>query len=131
MVHHHLSLFLGVSSVETKPSGWYTINCDQNSVGGLYMKKVMLTAALTGAGDTVEKNKIVPVTPKEIANSVIKSAKAGAIVANIHAREPETSSISHDVEFFKEEVRLIREADEYIIINITSGGGGDFIPNLE
>lgn len=58
MRNHHLSLFLAVARVETKPSGWYTINCDQNSVGGLYMKKVMLTAALTGAGDTVEKIKV-------------------------------------------------------------------------
>src|SRR5699024_9965410 len=131
MIHHRLSLFLGVSRVETKPSGWYTINCDQNSVGGLYMKKVMLTAALTGAGDTVEKNKSVPVTPQEIADSAIKCAKAGATVAHIHARDPKTGGISHDVEFFKEAVRLIRKADEDIIINITSGGGGDFIPNLD
>lgn len=95
------------------------------------MKKVMLTAALTGAGDTTAKNKCVPVTPQEIADSAIKCAKAGATVAHIHARDPETGGISHDVEFFKEAVRLIRAADEDIIINITSGGGGDFIPNLE
>lgn len=95
------------------------------------MKKVMLTAALTGAGDTTAKNKCVPVTPQEIAKSAIKCARAGATVAHIHARDPETGGISHDVEFFKEAVRLIRVADEDIIINITSGGGGDFIPNLE
>ena len=95
------------------------------------MKKVMLTAALTGAGDTTAKNKCVPVTPQEIAESAIKCARAGATVAHIHARDPETGGISHDVEFFKEAIRLIRAADEDIIINITSGGGGDFIPNLE
>lgn len=95
------------------------------------MNKVMLTAALTGAGDTVEKNKNVPITPREIADSAIKCARAGATVAHIHARDPKTGDISHDIAFFKEAVSLIRAADEDIIINITSGGGGDFIPNLE
>ncbi|GAA6821222.1 3-keto-5-aminohexanoate cleavage protein [Staphylococcus sp. 18_1_E_LY] len=95
------------------------------------MNKVMLTVALTGAGDTVEKNSNVPVTPEEIADSAIKCAKAGATVAHIHVRDPQTGKLSHNVEFFKKAVELIRAADEDIIINITSGGGGDFIPNLE
>ena len=95
------------------------------------MNKVMLTAAITGAGDTVEKNENVPVTPEEIADSAIKCARAGATVAHIHARDPETGGISHDTELFIEAIRLIRESGEDIIINITSGGGGDFIPNLQ
>lgn len=95
------------------------------------MNKVMLTVALTGAGDTVEKNSNVPVTPEEIADSAIKCAKAGATVAHIHVRDPQTGKVSHNVEFFKKAVELIRAADEDIIINITSGGGGDFIPSLE
>jgi uncharacterized protein (DUF849 family) len=95
------------------------------------MNKVMLTVALTGAGDTVEKNSNVPVTPEEIADSAIKCAKAGATVAHIHVRDPQTGKLSHNVEFFKKAVELIRAADEDIIINITSGGGGDFIPNIE
>ena len=95
------------------------------------MNKVMLTAAITGAGDTVEKNENVPVTPEEIADSAIKCARAGATVAHIHARDTETGGISHDTELFREAIRLIRESGEDIIINITSGGGGDFIPNLQ
>ena len=95
------------------------------------MNKVMLTVALTGAGDTVEKNSNVPVTHEEIADSAIKCAKAGATVAHIHVRDPQTGKLSHNVELFKKAVELIRAADEDIIINITSGGGGDFIPNLE
>ena len=71
------------------------------------MKKVMITAAITGAGDTTEKNKNVPVTPQEIADSAIKCARAGATVAHIHARDPETGGVSHDVELYREAVRLI------------------------
>lgn len=93
--------------------------------------KVMLTAAVTGAGDTVDKNRHVPVTPKEIADAAIESAKAGATVAHIHARDPETGGISHQVDHYREIVDRIRESETDVIINITSGGGGDFIPSLD
>ncbi|MGP4071043.1 3-keto-5-aminohexanoate cleavage protein [Piscibacillus sp. B03] len=94
-------------------------------------QKVMLTAAVTGAGDTVSKNPNVPVTPKEIAESAIASAKAGATVAHVHARDPETGGISHNIDHYREIVDRIRESETDVIINITSGGGGDFIPSLD
>ena len=59
------------------------------------------------------------------------NVRAGATVAHIHVRDPETGGVSHDPELYAETVRLIREADEDIVINVTSGGGGDFIPSLE
>ncbi|MFB4161379.1 3-keto-5-aminohexanoate cleavage protein [Geomicrobium sp. JSM 1781026] len=93
--------------------------------------KRIITAALTGAGDTTSKSKHVPITPKEIADSAIESAKAGAAIAHIHVRDPKTGKLSHDVELFKETVERIREADTDVIINITAGGGGDFVPSLE
>ncbi|HCX65218.1 MAG TPA: NADPH:quinone reductase [Eubacteriaceae bacterium] len=91
----------------------------------------MLTAAITGAGDTTEKNKHVPVTPQEIAADAIACAKAGATVAHIHARDPETGKASFKTEFYKEIVERIRESDTDVVINITSGGGGDFIPDSD
>ncbi len=91
----------------------------------------MLTAAVTGAGDTTTKNPNVPVTPKEIAESAIASAKAGATVAHVHARDPETGGISHNIDHYREIVDRIRESETDVIINITSGGGGDFIPSLD
>lgn len=54
----------------------------------------MLTAAITGAGDTTEKNKSVPVTPEEMADSAIKCARAGATVVHLHARDPETGGMA-------------------------------------
>ncbi|MGM7702807.1 3-keto-5-aminohexanoate cleavage protein [Pseudalkalibacillus sp. Hm43] len=92
--------------------------------------KVLLTSAVTGAGETTQKNPHVPVTPKEIAESAIESAKAGATVAHVHARDPKTGGISHDIEHYREIVDRIRESETDVIINITSGGGGDFIPSL-
>lgn len=92
--------------------------------------KVLLTSAVTGAGDTTAKSQYVPVTPKEIAASAIESAKAGATVAHVHARDPKTGGISHNLDHYREIVERIRESETDVIINITSGGGGDFIPNL-
>ncbi|WP_249870452.1 3-keto-5-aminohexanoate cleavage protein [Oceanobacillus saliphilus] len=95
------------------------------------MKKVLLTAAVTGAGDTSDKSSYVPVTPKEIADSAIASARAGATVAHIHARDPKTGGISHDIEHYREIVDRIRDSETDVVINITAGGGGDFIPSLD
>ncbi|GAB3048786.1 beta-keto acid cleavage family enzyme [Virgibacillus ainsalahensis] len=92
-------------------------------------KNVILSCAVTGAGETTEKSPHVPVTPKEIADSAIKAAKAGATIAHIHVRDPKTGKLSHDVNLFQETVERIREADTDVIINITAGGGGDFVPN--
>nr|WP_298379651.1 3-keto-5-aminohexanoate cleavage protein [uncultured Halomonas sp.] len=92
-------------------------------------RNMILTCALTGAGDTFDKNPNVPVTPEQIANAAIEAAKAGASVAHLHVRDPETGGISHSIEHFREVVQRIREADQDIVINITAGGGGDWIPD--
>lgn len=94
-------------------------------------KKAILTCAVTGAGDTAKKSPHVPVTPEEIAKSAIDAAKAGATIAHIHVRDPKTGELSHDVALFREVVERIRESDTDVIINLTSGGGGDWIPSEE
>ncbi|MGB1508578.1 MAG: 3-keto-5-aminohexanoate cleavage protein, partial [Paracoccaceae bacterium] len=42
---------------------------------------VVVTCAVTGAGDTTGKSPHVPVTPKDIAAAAIEAAKAGAAIA--------------------------------------------------
>ena len=66
--------------------------------------EVVVTCAVTGAGDTTGKSDLVPVTPEEIANAAIEAANAGAAVAHIHVRDPETGKGSRDVGLFKEAV---------------------------
>ena len=52
-------------------------------------RNVMITCALTGAGDTVDRSEHVPVTPEQIAESGIAAARAGATIVHVHVRDPE------------------------------------------
>ena len=91
--------------------------------------EVIVSCAVTGAGDTVGKSPHIPVTPKEVANAAIEAAKAGAAIAHIHVRDPETGKGSRDPELFKEAVDRIRSSDTDVVINLTSGMGGDWNPS--
>jgi uncharacterized protein (DUF849 family) len=88
-------------------------------------RKVMITCALTGAGDTVGRSEHVPVTPEQIAESGIAAARAGATIVHVHVRDPETGKGSREVAFYREAVERIRAADVDVIINTTAGMGGD------
>ena len=93
--------------------------------------EVIVSCAVTGAGDTVGKSPHIPVTPEEVANAAIEAAKAGAAIAHIHVRDPETGKGSRDPELFKEAVDRIRSSDTDVVINLTSGMGGDWTPSEE
>jgi uncharacterized protein (DUF849 family) len=88
---------------------------------------VFITCAVTGAGDTVSKNPQVPVTPEQIASAALEAAKAGAAIAHIHVRDPDTGRASRDVRLYREVVERIRSADTDVIINLTAGMGGDVV----
>ncbi|WP_110685442.1 3-keto-5-aminohexanoate cleavage protein [Salinicola aestuarinus] len=91
---------------------------------------VILTCAVTGAGDTAHKHPDLPVTPSQIATSAIDAARAGASIVHLHVRDPETGGISHSLDHFREVVERIRESDVDAVINITAGGGGDLFPEI-
>ncbi|MEO7351501.1 MAG: 3-keto-5-aminohexanoate cleavage protein [Marmoricola sp.] len=90
-------------------------------------RKVMITCALTGAGDTVSRSEHVPVTPEQIAESGIAAARAGATIVHIHVRDPETGVGSREVAYYREVVERIRASDVDVIINTTAGMGGDLM----
>lgn len=90
-------------------------------------RKVIVTCALTGAGDTTSKSEHVPVTPDEIAADAIAAARAGASVVHIHVRDPQTKQGSRDTELYREVVRQVRESDVDPVINLTAGMGGDLV----
>ncbi len=91
--------------------------------------EVIVTCAVTGAGDTVDKSPHVPVTPEQVADSAIKAAEAGAAIVHLHVRDPATGAGSRDPELFKEAVRLVRDSGTDVVINLTAGMGGDWVPD--
>ncbi len=88
-------------------------------------RDIIITCAVTGSGDTADRSPQVPVTPKEIAEASIEAAKAGAAVAHIHVRDPKTGAPSRDTALYREVVDRIRSADTDVVINLTTGMGGD------
>lgn len=94
-------------------------------------RKVLLTCAITGNAPFNPDHPGFPVTPTEIAASVIEAARAGASIAHIHVRDPETGEGSRDVNLFREVVARVREAETDIVINLTAGLGAFFLPDPE
>ena len=92
---------------------------------------VIITCAVTGAGDTTSRSNLVPITPEQVANAAIEAAKAGAAVVHVHVRDPETGQGSRDVGLFKQTVDLIRDSGVDLVLNLTAGMGGDWIPSEE
>ncbi len=94
-------------------------------------KPVILTCAITGGDDTAGRYPAVPVTPRQIAESAIEACKAGAAIAHIHVRNPETGKPSIELALYREVVERIRDSGSPVIINLTTGAGARFIPSDE
>jgi uncharacterized protein (DUF849 family) len=94
-------------------------------------QEVIVTCALTGAGDTVGRSPHVPVTPEQIAASAVEAANAGAAVVHIHVRNIETGGPSRDVALYAEVVRRIKDSGVDVVINLTAGMGGDLVIDQE
>ncbi|MET7406308.1 3-keto-5-aminohexanoate cleavage protein [Streptomyces parvulus] len=90
-------------------------------------ENVIITCALTGAGDTVRKSPHVPVTPEQIARDAVAAAGAGAAVVHIHVRDPGTGAPSRDPKLYREVVERVKETGTDVVINLTAGMGGDLV----
>lgn len=94
-------------------------------------RKVILTCAVTGNAPFNPKHPAMPITPAQIADACVEAAKAGASVAHIHVRDPETGGGSRDPKLFKEVVDRVRQSGTDIILNLTCGLGAFFLPDPE
>ena len=93
------------------------------------MKPTIISCAVTGSFPTREHNPSLPVTPTEIADACIGAAREGAAICHIHVRDPHTGEPSMAIEHYREVVRLIRASDADLLINLTTGPGGRFMPS--
>lgn len=88
---------------------------------------VFITCAVTGSGGTTDKSNKVPITPKQIAEASIEAAKAGAAIAHIHVRDPETGKGSRNPALYREVVGRVRDSGVDVVLNLTAGMGGDMV----
>ena len=89
---------------------------------------VILTCAVSGGHNNQGKHPDYPITPEHIANDCINAAKAGAAIAHIHVRDPETGLRSGDLALFREVVERIRDSGSDVLINLTTSEGARFSP---
>lgn len=90
-------------------------------------KEVFITCAVTGSGGTQDKSPHVPRSPKQIAQSAIAAAEAGAAVVHCHVRDPETGAPSRKLEYYREVTEYIRASGTDVVLNLTAGMGGDIV----
>jgi len=89
--------------------------------------EVFITCALTGSGGTQDRSLLVPRSPKQIAESAIAAAEAGAAVVHCHVRDPESGAPSRDPAMFREVTERIRDSAVDVVVNLTAGMGGDLV----
>ena len=94
-------------------------------------RKTILTCAVTGNLTMRDQHPGLPVTPAEIAAAAIEAGKAGAAVVHIHARDPVTTKGSMDLGLFRDIVDRIRQSGSDVILNLSTGEGGRYIPSLD
>ena len=88
-------------------------------------RDVIVSRAVTGAGDTAGRSEHVPVTPEQIAASALDAASAGAAIVHCHVRDLESGKGTRTVDLYREVVERIREKNEEVVINLPAGMGGD------
>lgn len=91
----------------------------------------ILTCAVTGNLTRPEQTPHLPITPEQITQACLEAAEAGAAAVHIHVRDPETGAPSMDLDLYGRVVEALRRDRPELIINLTTGPGGRFVPSDE
>ena len=86
------------------------------------MSRIIVTAALTGSIHVPTMSPHLPITPRQIADEAVRVYEAGAAVAHIHVRNPDTGQPSSDMELFREVITTVKSKCD-VILCLTTGGG--------
>jgi uncharacterized protein (DUF849 family) len=92
-------------------------------------RKTILTAAITGNLMTPDISPNLPVTTQQIADQALDAAQAGAAIVHLHVRDPKTTKGSMRLDLYEDLVGRIRDKNKDVLINLTTGEGGRFIPS--
>ena len=92
---------------------------------------IFITCAVTGNLTLPKQTPHLPITPEEIADACLGAAEAGAAIVHIHVREPGTGKPSMEIAYYQDVVARIRDRNKDVILNLTTGPGGRFVPSDE
>jgi uncharacterized protein (DUF849 family) len=95
------------------------------------LPRVFITVAVTGNLTTPEQTPHLPIAPAQIADACLEAAEAGAAIAHIHVRDPATGRPSMELALYREVVERIRARNPDLILNLTTGPGGRFVPSKD
>src|SRR5271166_5045921 len=84
-------------------------------------RKVIISCAVTGSINPPSMSPHLPVTLKEIAESALGAADAGAAIVHLHARNPQDGRPDQTPEAFEPFLRIIKQRSN-VVVNLTTGG---------
>lgn len=84
-------------------------------------KEIIITAAVVGSRPMKKDNPAVPYSPKEIVAQAVDCWSAGAAIAHIHVRDPQTGTPAFHWELFAQVLDGIREKTDMVVNLSTSG----------
>lgn len=86
------------------------------------MSKIIITAAITGSIHIPTMSEYLPITPDQIVDDAVRAYEAGAAMAHIHVRIPETGKPTADPALFEEVMSRIKQRCDIILLPTTGGG---------
>ena len=89
------------------------------------MKKIIITAAITGSIHTPSMSPYLPITPEQIAEEAIKVYEAGGAVAHVHVRDPKTGVPNADQDAYREIAMEVKKRCDLILCFTTGGRLGE------
>jgi uncharacterized protein (DUF849 family) len=89
------------------------------------MKRVIITAAITGSIHTPSMSPYLPISPEQIAEEAIKVYEAGGAVAHVHVRDPKTGIPNADQDAYREIAMEVKKRCDLILCFTTGGRLGE------
>lgn len=92
--------------------------------------KVFITCAVTGSSP-IPRHPNFPFRPEHVAAEALAAAEAGAAIIHLHVRDRETGVPSQALDDYREVVGMIREKNDAVILNVTTGPGCTWMQSEE
>ena len=93
------------------------------------MSKRIITAALTGAIHTPSMSPYLPVTPEQLIEEAVRVHEAGAAVAHLHVRDPETGLPNADQAIYRKIAEEVKRRCDIVLCFTTGGKLGESAEN--